>query len=71
MLKNLRTLVSKSYLRMSYFASFINNIQSGRETSVIIVTDDYVIRNEKVLTIFLVLIFNELFKFKISDERQY
>ena len=48
-------------------------IQGGREISAIIITDDiYVIRNQKVLTtFFLMSIFNELFKFKTSDERQH
>ena len=40
-------------------------IQSIKEISIIIVTDDYVIRNEKILTIFFILIFNELLNLKL------
>ena len=43
-------------------------IQSGREISVIIVTDDYLCYKEpKSSCNFFILIFNELFKFQISD----
>ena len=41
--------------------------------SVIIVTDDYLCYKEpkSPYNFFLILIFNELFKFKTSDERQH
>ena len=46
------------------------NIQSGREISAIIVTDDYLCYKEpkSPYNFFLVLIFNELFIFETSDE---
>ena len=49
-----------------------NDIQSGREISAIIVTDEYVCYKEpkSPYNFFIILIFNELFKFKTSDERQ-
>ena len=49
------------------------DIQGGREISAFIVTDSYLCYNEsKVLTtFFLTLIFNELFKFKASEEWQH
>ena len=45
-----------------------SSIQSGREISVIIVTDDYLCYEEPEIpyNFFLILIFNELFKFKTS-----
>ena len=48
-------------------------IQGGREISAIIVTDDYLCYEEpkSPYNFFLILIFNELFKFKISDEWQH
>ena len=48
-------------------------LQGGREISAIILTDDYLCSMEqKVLTtFFLILIFNELFQFKTSDEWQH
>ena len=48
-------------------------IQSGREISAIILTDDYLCYKEPKfpLNFFLILIFNELFKFKTSDGRQH
>ena len=47
-------------------------LQGGREISAIIVTDDYLCYEEpKIpLNFFLILIFNELFKFETSDEWQ-
>ena len=47
-------------------------IQSGREISAITVTDDYLCCKEprSPYNFFIILIFNELFKFKTSDERQ-
>ena len=49
------------------------DIQVGREISVIVVTDDYLCYKEpkSPYNFFLILIFNELFKFKISDEWQH
>ena len=46
--------------------------QGGRKISVIIVSDDYLCYKEQKIPyiFFLILIFNELFKFKTSDERQ-
>ena len=46
------------------------SIQVGREISAIIVTDGYsYLYEQKIRTSsFLILIFNELFKFKTSDE---
>ena len=46
------------------------NIQGGREISVIILTDDYLCYMEPKIpfNFFLILIFNELLKFKTSDE---
>ena len=46
------------------------NIQGGREISVIIVTDDYLCykKPKSPYNFFLILIFNELFKFKTSDQ---
>ena len=48
-------------------------MQGGREISVIIVTDDYLCYKEpeSPYDFFLILIFNELFKFKTSDEWQH
>ena len=48
-------------------------IQSGNGISVIIVTDDYLCYKEpkNLYKLFLTLIFNELFKFKTSDELQH
>ena len=49
-------------------------IQGGREISVIIVTGDYLYYKEPKRPynfFFLISIFNELFKFKTSDERQH
>ena len=45
-------------------------IQGGREINAIILTDDYLYYKEpkNVYNSFLILIFNELFKFKTSDE---
>ena len=45
-------------------------IQGGREIYAIIVTDDYLCYKEpkSPYNFFLILIFNELFKFKTSDE---
>ena len=50
----------------------MGNVQGVREISVIIVTDDYLCYKEPRSTynFFLILIFNELFKFKIADERR-
>ena len=47
--------------------------QDGREISAIIVTGDYLCYKEpkSSYNFFLILIFNELFKFKTSDERQH
>ena len=48
--------------------------QGGREISAIIVTEDYLCYKEPKSPynfFFLILIFNELFKFKTSDERQH
>ena len=47
-------------------------IQGGREISDIIVTEDYLCYKEpkSPLYFFLILIFNELFKFENSDEWQ-
>ena len=54
--------------------SILNDIfflQSGREISDIIVTDDYLCHKEqKIHYNFFILIFNELFKFKTSDKWQ-
>ena len=49
------------------------NIQDGREMSAIIVTGNYLCYNflKVLLTFFLILIFNELFKFKTLDEWQH
>ena len=46
--------------------------EDGREISVIILTDDYLHYKEpKIpLNFFLILMFNELFKFETSDEWQ-
>ena len=51
----------------------ILKIQDGREISVIIVTDDYLCYKESKspYNFFLILVFNELFKFKTSDEWQH
>ena len=48
-------------------------IQGGREISVIIVTDNYLRYKEQKIphNFFLILTFNELFKFKTSDEWQH
>ena len=48
-------------------------IQDGREISAIILADDYLCYKEpkSPYNFFLILIFNELFKFKTSDERQH
>ena len=45
-------------------------LQGGREISAITVTEDYLCSKEAKIphNFFLILIFNELFKFKISDE---
>ena len=46
---------------------------AGREISAIIVTDDYLCYKEPKIPynfFFLILIFNELFKFETSDEWQ-
>ena len=53
----------------SYICIYIH-IQGGREISVIIVTDGYLIYKEPIspYNFFLILIFNELFKLKTSDE---
>ena len=44
-----------------------------REISAVIVTDDYLSYKEpkSPYNFFLILMFNQLFKFKISDERQH
>ena len=49
------------------------SIQGGREISAIILTDDYLCYEEPKIPyyFFIILIFNELFKFKTSDEWQY
>ena len=50
------------------------NIQSGREISVINLTDDYLCYKgpkSPYNFFFLILIFNELLKFKTWDERQH
>ena len=54
-------------------AGRILHIQGGREISTIIVTEDYLCYNEPKSSykFFLILIFNELSKYKISDERQH
>ena len=64
--------VSVNGPRETYFVDALR-IQGGREISAILkLKIIYVIRKQNVLTtFFLILIFNELFKFKISDERQY
>ena len=48
-------------------------IQGRREISAIIVPDDYLCYKEpkSPYNFFLILIFNELFKFKTSDEWQH
>ena len=49
-------------------------LQGGREISVIIVTDGYLCYTDPKSPynfFFLILIFNELFKFKTSDELQH
>ena len=48
-------------------------LQGGRELSAIIVTEDYLSYKEpkSPYNFFLILIFNELFKFKTLDERQH
>ena len=49
----------------------LNALQGGMEISVIIVTDDHLRYKEPKSPyhfFFLILIFNELFKFKTSDE---
>ena len=48
-------------------------IQDGRKINAIIVTDDYLCYKEpkSPYNFFLILIFNELFKFITSDERQH
>ena len=55
-------------LDFSYFNPY--TVQSGREISVIIVTDDYLCYREpkSPYNFLLTLIYNELFKFKTSDE---
>ena len=47
-------------------------VQGGREISDIILTDDYLRYKEPKIPFdfFLILIFNELFKFETSDEWQ-
>ena len=50
------------------------HIQGGRDISAIIVTDNYLCYKEQKkspYSFFLILIFNELFKFKTSDEWQH
>ena len=49
------------------------HIQDRRELSAIIVTDDYLCYKEPKCpyNFFHILIFNELFKFTTSDERQH
>ena len=49
------------------------DIQAGRKISVIIETEDYLCykKPKSPYNFFLILIFNELFKFKTSDERQH
>ena len=54
--------------------TFSSLLEGGREISAIIVTDDYYLSNEEPKSpykFFLILIFNELFNFKTSDERQH
>ena len=57
----------------SYLTLNITYIQGGEEISDIIVTDDHLCYKEpkSPYNFFLVLIFNELFKFETSDERQH
>ena len=49
------------------------HIQGGREISAIIVTDGYLCYKEpkSPYNFFLIVIFNELFEFKTSDERRH
>ena len=58
---------------VAWMLKFHWDIQGGREISVIIVTEDYLCYKEpkRPYNFFLILIFNELFKLKISDERQH
>ena len=58
---------------MSKWGDYIEGIQSGKEISAIIATGDYLCYKElkSPYRFFLILIFNELFKFKTSDERQH
>ena len=48
-------------------------IQGGREIRAIVLTDGYLCYKEikSPINFFLILIFNELFKFKTSDEGQH
>ena len=51
----------------------MNIMEVGREISAIIVTDDYLCYKDpkSAYNFFLILIVNELFKFKIYDEWQH
>ena len=54
--------------------AYTDDIQGGREMSAIIVTDDYLCYKEPESPynfFFIILIFNELFKFKTSEEWQH
>ena len=65
--------VLTSYECMFFFVCVSVYMQGEREISAIIVTEDYLCYKEPKSTynFFLILIFNELLKFKISDERQH
>ena len=60
---------TRTYLRFQ----ILLQLQSGRDVSAIVVTDDYLCYKEpkSPYNFFLNLIINELFKFKTSDEWQY
>ena len=53
-----------------YIHIYLLHIQDGKEVSAIILTDNYLCYKEtkSPYNFFIILIFNELFKFKTSDE---
>ena len=60
------------FLMMIHRISMFIGIHDILEISLIIVTDDYLCYKEpKSPYKFLILLFNELFKFKTSDKRQH
>ena len=65
--------LSRANFLFKVFSAIFPQLQCGEEISAIIVTDDYLWYKEPNSTynFFLILIFNELFKFQTSDEWQH